>query len=52
MDIVQFRKFGEDLRQPIMEILLGKFHFSHVKRTNTRYLVLLVDHRGGLPLRF
>lgn len=33
-----------------METLLGEFHFTHVKLTNARDLVLLVNNSRRFPL--
>ena len=52
MYIVQFWKFGEDLCQSIMEILLSKFYFPEVKVADSCYFVLFVDYCGGFTLCF
>ena len=36
--------------QFVPEVLLGELHFSHIKRSDPRYLVMLVDNSWCLPL--
>lgn len=52
MDIVEFGKVLNDLRQTIVEILLCVFDFSHVECTNARDFVAFVYDRWRLSLCF
>ena len=49
---VELGKVGEDLREAVMVVLLGKLHLSHIKVPDTVDLVVFVYHCGRLPLRF
>lgn len=49
---VELGEVSEDLREPVMVVLLGELHLPHVKVSDTVDLVVLVDHCGRLPLRF
>ena len=50
MYIVQLGEVLNDLRQPIVEVLLSVFHLAHIKRTDPADFIMLVDHRRSFPL--
>lgn len=52
MTYVELGEVGEDLREAVVVVLLGKLHLSHVKVSDTVDLVMLVYHRRRLPLSF
>jgi len=43
---------GEDLREAVVAGLLGELHLPHVKVADAVDGVVLVHHRGRLPLGF
>lgn len=49
---IELREVGEDLREAVVVVLLGKLHLSHVKVSDTVDLVMFVYHCGRLPLCF
>lgn len=50
MDLFNFGKFVDYKGQSVMEVLLCKFHFTHIKITNSRYLIVPMYHRWCLSL--
>lgn len=52
MTYVELGEVGEDLCEPVMVVLLGVLHLSHVKMSDAVDLVMLVNHCGRLPLSF
>lgn len=50
VDFFDLGKFAYNDRKAIMKVLLRKFHFTHVKITNPRYLIMSVNYSGGFPL--
>ena len=52
MYIIQLRKILNDLRKTVMETLLGKLHFAHIKSTNSGNFVVFMDYGGSFPLSF
>ena len=50
MDVFELGKFCQDKCELFRKICLCKFHFPHVKAADSGDLVVLVDHRGSLPL--
>ena len=50
MDVLKLGEFCQDKCELFRKICLCKFHFPHVKAADSGDLVVLVDHRGGLPL--
>lgn len=49
---IELGEVGEDLREAVVVALLGELYFPHVEVTDAVDLVVLVHHRGGLPLGF
>ena len=47
---VQFGKVCEDLREAVVVVLLGELDLAHVEVPDAVDLVVLVHHRGRLPL--
>lgn len=52
MHIVEFRKLGKNLCQPVVEALLGVFNFAHIKTAYSSDFVVFVNDRGRFSLRF
>lgn len=52
MNVLKFRKIGQELAQTIMKVLLGELHFSHVELPDPSYLVVSMNDSGGFPLCF
>ena len=50
MTHLQLGELIEYLRELIMEVLLSKLDFSHIKLSDASYFVLFVDNCGSLPL--
>lgn len=52
MHIVQLRELLYYLGESVVEVLLGEFHLATVERAYSRDLILLVNDRWCLSLRF
>ena len=50
VDILELGELCQDKCELLRKIGLCKFHFSHVKASDSGYLIVLVDHSRSLPL--
>ena len=50
MNIFQLWKLLQNQRQLFRKICLSELDFPHIEAADPGYLVMLVDHGGGLPL--
>uniref|UniRef100_A0A0E9WL69 Uncharacterized protein n=1 Tax=Anguilla anguilla TaxID=7936 RepID=A0A0E9WL69_ANGAN len=52
VNVVQLWEVRQYLSKPVMIVLLGKFHFSHVEMPDTMDLIVLMYNCGSFPLSF
>lgn len=52
MNLFNLRELANNQREAIMEVLLSKFDFSHIKVSNTSDLVSPMDDGRSFPLGF